>query len=91
MKSPKKVVFAWAPSAGAEYYNVQIFRNRRKVSAPSWPKTNRMTLKSTWRFQKKKYALSKGVYTWYVWPGVGARSANRYGPQLGQSTFTVSG
>jgi hypothetical protein len=30
------------------------------------------------------------VYRWYVWPGVGPRSANRYGPVLGGSTFTVS-
>jgi hypothetical protein len=89
MKAPKKVVFVWAPSSGATYYNLQLFRSGKKVFS-AWPVANRLTLKKKWTFAKKKRALVKGVYRWYVWPGVGPRSANRYGPVLGGSTFTVS-
>jgi HYR domain len=89
MKAPKKVVFLWAASPGTKYYNLQLFRNGKKVLS-AWPVTNQMTLHRKWRFGKKRYLLSKGSYTWYVWPGVGARAANQYGPSLGQSTFTVS-
>jgi predicted metallo-beta-lactamase superfamily hydrolase len=89
MKAPKKVVFVWAATPDTKYYNVQIFRKGKKVFS-AWPLTNQMTLHRKWAFAKKSYALSKGVYQWYVWPGVGARAANQYGPMLGASTFTVS-
>jgi len=29
------------------------------------------------------------VYTWYVWPGIGARAAVKYGDLLGRSSFVV--
>jgi hypothetical protein len=29
------------------------------------------------------------VYRWYVWPGFGPRSANRYGKLLGTRKFVV--
>jgi hypothetical protein len=89
LKAPKKVVFVWAASRSATYYNLQLFRGGKKVFS-GWPVANRLTLKKKWTFEKKKYALAKGVYRWYVWPGTGPRSANRYGPVLGESTFTVS-
>jgi len=32
--------------------------------------------------------LRKGRdYTWYVWPGIGTRSAVKYGPEIGHRTF----
>jgi hypothetical protein len=89
MKAPKKVVFVWAASRSATYYNLQLFRGGKKVFS-AWPVANRLTLAKKWTFEKKKYALAKGVYRWFVWPGTGPRSANRYGPVLGESTFTVS-
>jgi hypothetical protein len=89
LKAPKKVVFVWAASHGAKYYNLQLFRDGKKVFS-GWPLANRLTLKKTWTFAKKKYALRKGAYVWYVWPGIGPRSANHFGPVLGKSTFTVS-
>jgi hypothetical protein len=89
LKAPKKVVFVWAASHGAKYYNLQLFRGGKKVFS-AWPLANRLTLQKKWTFAKKKYALAKGVYVWYVWPGIGPRSANDFGPVLGKSTFTVS-
>jgi hypothetical protein len=89
LKAPKKVVFVWAGSRSATYYNLQLFRGGKKVFS-AWPVANRLTLAKKWTFEKKKYALAKGVYRWFVWPGTGPRSANRYGSVLGESTFTVS-
>jgi hypothetical protein len=34
--------------------------------------------------------MTKGVYTWYVWPGYGAREAAKYGPLMGSATFQVT-
>ena len=46
-------------------------------------------LKQKWKYLRKRYALTPGVYTWYVWPGFGPRSAAEYGQLVGSSTFTV--
>ena len=36
--------------------------------------------------------LKKGkTYTWYVWPGVGAKAAAKYGTLIGKQTFVYSG
>jgi hypothetical protein len=33
--------------------------------------------------------MTKGPYTWIVWPAYGTRTKPRYGSMLGQSTFRV--
>jgi hypothetical protein len=33
--------------------------------------------------------LTAGKYRWYVWPGLGKRSARRYGKLEGSSDFVV--
>ena len=36
--------------------------------------------------------MKKGkIYTWYVWPGIGAKSAAKYGKLIGKVTFTYAG
>jgi hypothetical protein len=36
--------------------------------------------------------MKKGkVYTWYVWPGIGAKSSAKYGKLIGKVTFTYGG
>jgi hypothetical protein len=47
-------------------------------------------LKRTWKYQGRRYTLSKGVYRWYVWPGFGARSAVDYGELLGSNGFEMT-
>ena len=37
----------------------------------------------------RRYRLTPGRYRWYVWPGLGARSAKRYGSVLGSSSFVI--
>jgi hypothetical protein len=81
-------VLAWLPSAGASYYNVQLFLHGRKVLS-IWPVTNSLRLPRAWKFAGHAYTLERGTYKWYVWPGHGARSAARYGRMLGGSSFRV--
>jgi hypothetical protein len=81
-------LLTWAPSTGASYYNVQLFRGGRKILS-LWPGTSHVQLPKAWRFEGRKYTLSRGTYTWYVWPGLGARTAKHYGAALGSSTFVV--
>ena len=88
----------WISYPGARYYNMQLFRVGRGGQAQAltatkilsaWPTTTRFKLKRTWRYGGKRYTLSPGKYRWYVWPGLGKRAANKYGPMLGDSAFTV--
>jgi hypothetical protein len=84
--SPPKLV--WTPRKGATYYNVQIFRGRKVLSA--WPARPSFQLRRTWLYNGRRYRLRPGVYRWYVWPGYGRISAGRYGREpLGSSTFVV--
>ena len=41
------------------------------------------------RTRSHTFTLKPGVYTWYVWPGIGARADVRYGELLGRSSFVV--
>ncbi|MDH4346836.1 MAG: HYR domain-containing protein [Thermoleophilia bacterium] len=76
----------WAPVGGASYFNVQVYRGRVKVLSV-WPTKARYKLKARWVYEKVKRSLVPGTYTWYVWPGLGARAEARYGPLIGRSTF----
>jgi hypothetical protein len=81
-------VFRWRTTAGADYYNVQLFRGSRKVLS-SWPAANRFVLPRTWSYNGGRHTLAAGVYRWFVWAGYGPRTARRYSPVLGWSTFVV--
>jgi hypothetical protein len=83
--APPRLV--WAPVARASYYNVQLVRGRRILSA--WPARPSLRLPRTWTYKKRRYRLTPGVYRWYVWPGYGRISAAKYGRMLGSSTFVV--
>jgi hypothetical protein len=68
----------WKRRPGATYYNLQLFRNGRKLLS-AWPTSNHYTLKTRWRYRGRTHKLQPGRYRWYVWPGYGSRSAHRYG------------
>jgi fibronectin type 3 domain-containing protein len=76
----------WNAVTGATYYNVQVFEGTqasRRVGI-SWPTVTKWTLPGK--------DMKKGkVYTWYVWPGIGAKSAANYGKLIGKVTFTYTG
>jgi hypothetical protein len=77
----------WTPVRGASYYNVQLYRGGKILSA--WPRHAFMRLKRAWRFEGRLYRLVPGRYRWYVWPGFGPRAAARYGPLIGRGQFIV--
>jgi hypothetical protein len=78
---------AWKPAPRARYYNVQVWRHGKVLSA--WPTGTSLRLRRAWRFEGRRYRLAPGRYRWYVWPGFGARSAKRYGRMLGSSWFVI--
>ena len=82
-------VLVWRRANRARYYNVQVYRGRRKVLT-AWPTKTRFQLQARWKYLGRKEMLLRGSYRWYVWPGYGAPSARRYGQLLGQSTFVVA-
>jgi hypothetical protein len=55
-----------------------------------WPRQPRYRLHEAWKYKGKAYKLKPGHYRWYVFPGIGKRPANRYGPVVGQSDFFVA-
>jgi hypothetical protein len=79
---------AWTRVKGASYYNLQLVRGRKVLSA--WPLRTNFRLRRTWTYKGRRYRLRPGVYRWYVWPGFGRISAARYGRLLGSSTFVVT-
>jgi hypothetical protein len=72
----------------ADYYNVQVYRGKRKVLS-AWPKGTRLQLRESWRFRGKSYRLTPGRYDWYAWPGFGERRDHRYGRMLIHKRFTI--
>jgi hypothetical protein len=96
-------LLAWRPFKGATYYNLQVYygvgktlrqlasvdvSGRKVLSA--WPLKPKYRMKQTWKYKGKKRALQRGHYRWYVYPGLGKRSANKYGPLIGASDFYVT-
>ena len=78
----------WTPVKRPSYYNLQLMRGKRVLSA--WPVRPGFQLRRTWIYRGRRYRLRPGVYRWYVWPGIGPISAGRYGRLLGSSTFVVT-
>jgi hypothetical protein len=81
-------VLRWSAVPKASYYNVQLFRDGKKILT-LWPTDSTLRVPSAWTFAGTAFRLTPGVYRWYVWPGFGPRSANRYGKLLGTRRFVV--
>jgi hypothetical protein len=95
---PKK--FVWTRDPKATYYNFQLFlggtlllqsttAEPRKILS-TWTNGPSFNFKSPWKWEGKSYKIAKGIYTWYVWPGYGARADVKYGPQMGPATFQIT-
>ena len=78
----------WTGVRNATYYNVQIWRNGRKILS-RWPWKSSVQLRSTWRYKGRSYSLSAAGYRVYAWPGFGRPAAGRYGRLLGTTSFRV--
>jgi HYR domain len=78
----------WTSVRRATYYNMQLWRHGRKILSV-WPFESRYRVRSTWVFRGKRYSLSEGPVTVYVWPGFGPKAAARYGGVLGWTVFRI--
>jgi HYR domain len=87
-KVRKPPLLRWAPLVGTSYYNVQLYRGKAKVLS-AWPTRAKVQLTRSWMYEKVRRTLLPGTYTWYVWPGFGARADVKYGTVMGKSTFVV--
>jgi len=81
-------MLAWRAVPRTSFYNVQVFRNGRKILS-RWPSRARFGLRRSWQHEGRTFRLRPGVYTWYVWPGFGTLAKPRFGKLLGQSSFRV--
>ena len=81
-------MLAWRAVPRTTFYNVQLYRNGRKVLS-RWPSRAWFGLRRSWQHEGRTFRLRPGVYTWYVWPGYGTLAKPRFGKLLGQSSFRV--
>jgi hypothetical protein len=96
-------LLAWRAYPGATYYNLQVYygvgKSLRQLASvtvsgrkvlSTWPVKPKYRMQKTWKYKGKKRGLSRGHYRWYVYPGLGKRKANKYGPLIGSSDFFVT-
>ncbi len=78
-----KVRLSWPVAKGAKYYNVQVYAGKTRILV-SWPAGRVLQL--------PRAKLKRGTtYTWYVWPGLGAKAKAHYGKLIGKNAFTFTG
>jgi large repetitive protein len=77
----------WTPVPRASYYNLQLFRDGKILTA--WPSKPHYRLEPRWRYRGKRYRLGPGRYHWIVWPGFGPRAKADYGRRIGRRAFEV--
>jgi hypothetical protein len=73
----------WTPKEGTAYYNVQVFRNGKRIVV-GWP--------SQASYRLPAYLLEPGIYTWFVWPAIKhAHGSPTFGDLIGRATFVYQG
>ena len=72
LKAPP--VLAWSAVRKATYYNVQLFRNGRKIFT-AWPSDPTFRVPSSWKFGGSGFRLTPGVYR-----GTSGRDSGRVRP-----------
>jgi hypothetical protein len=80
--------FEWTPAPGARFYNIQLYRNGKKILS-TWPRSSYLRLASHWLYAGHERHLARGRYQWYVWPAFGVGRSAHYGAVLGISSFRV--
>jgi HYR domain-containing protein len=91
--------FVWQRDPRAAYYNLQLYAGGAllftgtsadpKKMLSVFPTKPLYKFKSPWTWGGRKYKLTKGLYSWFVWPGYGARADVNYGPLIGSATFQL--
>jgi hypothetical protein len=84
----KAPLVRWVPVAKARFYNVQLWRGKKKLLT-TWPKETKLRLRDTWTFGGRRQQLRPGKYQVYVWPAFGTLSRPQYGKLVGRVDFVV--
>ena len=90
LEAARPPLLRWTPVQHARYYNIQLFRDGRKILS-AWPTRARHQLKHRWTYRGRRVRFVPGEYRWLVWPGRGVRSKADYGDRIGPRRFTVTG
>jgi hypothetical protein len=86
-RAAPKPILQWGAVPRATYYNVQLFRGRKRILA-AWPQTHRFAVPAAWKWDGRSFRLGPGHYHWYVWAGFGLRSFADY-RTVGSAQFIV--
>jgi len=81
--SPQR--FAWAPTAGASAYHVELFLDSSRVFEAD-TKGPTLTIPARWKFAGRTRSLQPADYRWYVWPVL---SGQRAAEAIVQATLTI--
>jgi hypothetical protein len=81
-------ILRWGRVGGARYYNVQLFRGKKRVLA-AWPGKHQLGVPAAWKWDGRRFRLRPGHYRWYVWAGFGPRSFAQY-RTVGSAEFIVA-
>ena len=68
--------FAWAPSAGASGYHIELFRGSKRIFRANTRKPQ-IVIPRRWRLGGRAHQLQPGAYRWYVWPRVAGRRTSK--------------
>jgi RTX calcium-binding nonapeptide repeat (4 copies) len=67
----KPPLLRWTRVRAADLYNVQLFRNGRKLLS-TFPTRPRLQLRRKWTYRGRVVRLRPAVYRWFVWPWFGS-------------------
>ena len=74
----KVPVLTWKPKKGSAYYNLQLYRNGKRVLVV-WP--------SQASYRMPASVLKPGTYVWYVWPALRVGGTAKFASLIGRATF----
>ena len=75
-------LLTWKPKQGSAYYNLQLFRNGKRVLVV-WP--------SHASYRIPAGTLTPGTYVWYVWPALRSGGSATFASRIGRATFVYTG
>jgi hypothetical protein len=78
----------WDAVTGATYYNLVLWRHGKRV-LDLWPTSPQADLPSAWSYHGIQDGLVPGRYLWFVYPGLGAKAAQKYGALAGSGILVV--
>jgi hypothetical protein len=81
-------VLDWQPAAGATFYDVVLWRNRKRI-LDIWPTAPRTVLPGRWTYRGARRRLRPGRYLWFVYPGFDRSGARTYGRLRAYGTLFV--